>query len=190
MMNVFDGDQPHEIRMGMVVVEREFGEPTDRLLGLEQVKLQSRFVGTNLGVLLLDDRRGACPRVVPAVTPGELGTESVAAELPAARYVDARYLHWLYDENPLGPSYDHHIDDDDGVRVGHYALIPQRYRNRDGEQPFVFSLNAVARSGRQRRGFFGRIGSEIWSRAQADGVKFIVAVCNEKSTGAVGHSPV
>ena len=112
-------------------------------------------------------------------------TELLDAELPDPRFADATYLRWLYDENPLGPSYDHHIDDDDGVRVGHYALIPQRYRNRDGEQPFVFSLNAVARSGRQRRGFFGRIGSEIWSRAQADGVKFIVAVCNEKSTGAV-----
>ena len=112
-------------------------------------------------------------------------TELLDAELPDARFVDATYLRWLYDENPLGGSYDHHLDDEDGRRVGHYALIPQRYRNRDGEQPFAFSLNAVARSGSQRRGFFGRIGGEIWGRAQADGVKFIVAVCNEKSTGAV-----
>ena len=112
-------------------------------------------------------------------------TELLDAELPDPRFVDATYLRWLYDENPLGASYDHHFDDENGLRVGHYALIPQRYRNRDGEQPFVFSLNAVARSGSQRRGFFGKLGTEIWGRAQADGVKFIVAVTNAKSTGAV-----
>ena len=31
-------------------------------------------------------------------------TELLRAELPAARYVDERYLHWLYDENPYGPA--------------------------------------------------------------------------------------
>src|SRR5450755_3970289 len=49
VVDVFDRDQPHEVRMGMVVVEREFGEPANRLLGFEPVELQSGLVGTNLG---------------------------------------------------------------------------------------------------------------------------------------------
>jgi hypothetical protein len=99
------------------------------------------------------------------------------AELPDRRFVDERYLEWLYDANPLGRAFTHSVDDD-GVRVAHYALVPQRYRDRHGDVPFVFSLNAVARSGNQRKGYFG-------GRAQAAGVRVVVGVCNEKSTWAV-----
>ncbi len=82
-----------------------------------------------------------------------LNTELLAAELPAARYVDEAYLRWLYDENPYGPAIQRGVDDD-GVRVAHYALIPQRYRGRDGVVPAAFSLHAVVRSGTQRKGYF------------------------------------
>ena len=112
-------------------------------------------------------------------------TELLDAELPDKRFVDERYLTWLYDENPIGEAYHDGIDDDDGVRVGHYALIPQQYRNADGPAPFVFSLNAVSRSGSQRKGHFGEIGRRIWGRAGDDGVRMVIGVTNAKSTGAV-----
>jgi hypothetical protein len=112
-------------------------------------------------------------------------TELLDAELPDTRFVDGTYLQWLYDLNPLGRAYSAAIDDGEGSRIGHYALIPQRYRNRHGEAKFVFSLNAVARQGHQRRGFFGRLGNVIWGAAQADGVKVVVGVMNLKSTGSV-----
>ena len=111
-------------------------------------------------------------------------TELLNAELPDERFVDPTYLEWLYDKNPLGLAYTDTIDNEDGTRIGHYALIPQRYRNRDGVAKFVFSLNAVARTGHQRRGFFGRLGNVIWSAAQADGVQAIIGVMNTKSTGS------
>ncbi len=107
-------------------------------------------------------------------------TELLDAELPDQRFVDETYLHWLYDQNPYGPAFQESVDDD-GVRVAHYALIPQRYRNPDGPVPFVFSLNAVSRSGSQRRGFFGQLQLKVWSRARDAGVHAGIGVTNARS---------
>jgi len=112
-------------------------------------------------------------------------TELLDAELPDQRFVDASYLHWLYDLNPLGQGIFGNVDDDAGVRVAHYGLIPQQYRNAHGPAPFVFSLNAVSRSGAQRRGFFSEIGQKIWAQAQEQGVQVVVGVTNGNSTWPV-----
>ena len=111
-------------------------------------------------------------------------TELLRAELPAARYVDEQYLRWLYDENPYGPAIQRGVDDD-GLRVAHYALIPQRYRGRDGVVPAAFSLHAVTRSGTQRKGYFQTFGGEIYAEASAAGWQLSSGVCNDKSIGAV-----
>src|SRR3954463_16633173 len=111
-------------------------------------------------------------------------TELLRAELPAARYVDERYLGWLYDENPYGPAIQRGVDEDD-VRVAHYALIPQRYRGPNGIVPAAFSLHAVTRSGTQRKGYFRELGAEIYEEASAAGWQFSSGVCNDKSIGAV-----
>jgi hypothetical protein len=111
-------------------------------------------------------------------------TELLDAELPSPRFTDDKYLHWLYDENPYGPAIQRAADDD-GVRVAHYAMVPQRYRNPDGVVPAAFSLNAVVRSGTQRQGWFRKLGLEIYEEAGDAGWQFAVGVCNEKSIGAV-----
>jgi hypothetical protein len=69
--------------------------------------------------------------------------------------------------------------------VGHYALIPQRYRDRHGPADFVFSLNAVARAGSQRKGYFGRMGRVVWGGARDAGVRMVIGVTNDRSTWAV-----
>jgi hypothetical protein len=114
----------------------------------------------------------------------ERNTELLARELPAARYVDAGYLQWLYDDNPYGPAIQRSVDED-GVRIGHYALIPQRFRGRDGIVPAAFSLHAVVRSGTQRKGLFTQMGLEIYEEASGAGWQLTTGVCNEKSIGAV-----
>ena len=113
-----------------------------------------------------------------------LSTELLDAELPDPRFVDNSYLRWLYDENPHGPAIQRH-EDENGVRIGHYAVIPQEYRNADGPTPNVFSLNAVTRTGTQRKGLFTKLGLEIYQEATAKGRTFAIGVCNEKSIGAV-----
>jgi hypothetical protein len=115
----------------------------------------------------------------------ERTTELLRAELPAARYVDASYLRWLYDENPFGPAIRRQLDDDEGRRIAHYAMIPQRYRGPDGIVPAAFSLHAVVRSGTQRKGMFRQLGHEVIDAAAEAGWKFATGVCNEKSIGTV-----
>lgn len=107
-------------------------------------------------------------------------TELLNAELPDHRFVDESYLHWLYDRNPLGAAFQESVDED-GVRSAHYALIPQTYRNAEGLHPFVFSLNAVSRSGAQRKGYFGMLQLRVWSRARDAGVVAGIGVTNAKS---------
>jgi hypothetical protein len=114
----------------------------------------------------------------------ERNTGLLAAELPDARYVDETYLRWLYDENPYGPAIQRGVDED-GVRVAHYALIPQRYRGTEGIVPAAFSLHAVTRSGTQRKGYFRELGAEIYEEASGAGWQFSSGVCNDKSIGAV-----
>jgi hypothetical protein len=114
----------------------------------------------------------------------ERNTELLAAELPDAKYVDATYLHWLYDENPYGPAIQRGVDEDD-VRVAHYALVPQRYRGPEGVVPAAFSLHAVTRTGTQRKGYFQTLGAEIYEEASAAGWRLSSGVCNDKSIGAV-----
>jgi hypothetical protein len=124
------------------------------------------------------------------VTPSrdnELNTELLDAELPDPRFVDADYLAWLYDRNPDGPAIQASADED-GVRVAHYALVPQTYRNAAGPAPFLFSLNAVTRSTTQRRGYWVKLGNQNFAEAAAQDRRLVIGVPNDKSTpGAVKY---
>ncbi|MDZ7673460.1 MAG: hypothetical protein U5K30_00080 [Acidimicrobiales bacterium] len=113
-----------------------------------------------------------------------LDTELLDAELPDPRFADESYLEWLYLRNPHGTAYADSIDDD-GLRVAHYAFVPQQYRNEAGPARFAFSLNAVTRSGIQRKGYFTKLSRGLFERAAADGVRVIVGVSNENSTPPV-----
>lgn len=112
-------------------------------------------------------------------------TELLGAELPDARFVDDAYLRWLYDENPCGNAIERNVDDEHGLRIAHYALIPQEYLGPEGRVRCMFSLNAVTRTGQQRGGHFRRIGLEIYHEAESAGFRFVVGVSNDKSVGAV-----
>lgn len=111
----------------------------------------------------------------------DLTAELLMAELPERRFEDDAYLRWLYEADPFGEGIYESVDDEHGVRVAHYGLVPQEYRDASGPAPFVFSLNAVTRSGTQRRGYFSEIGRRIWGRAAAGGTRVVVGVTNDKS---------
>jgi hypothetical protein len=110
-------------------------------------------------------------------------TDLLNAELPDVRFADDAYLRWLYDENPLGPAYQEAVDEDD-VRMAHYALIPQDYRDANGPVPGCYSLNAVTRTGTQRKGYFVTIAKQVYEKAGNDGRRLATALPNEKSVGA------
>ena len=113
-----------------------------------------------------------------------LNTELLNAELPDERFVDTEYLRWLYDENPLGPGFCGN-GEDDGRRVAHYAVVAQEYRDREGPAKMAFSLNAVTRSGGQRRGWMTRLGEQIYEEARQWGALGVIGVSNVNSTPPV-----
>jgi hypothetical protein len=125
--------------------------------------------------------------------------ELLDAELPDARYdPDGRYLHWLYEENPLGSAFQQYAYDD-GTLVGHYALLPQNYRDADGVVRGAYSLHAVTRSDAQRSGLFLSLAERSYAEVARDGRRLMTALPNEKAVGAgvkhlgwtlVGQMPV
>ena len=123
----------------------------------------------------------AADETSPAGEQHALNTELLNAELPDKRFEGPDYLEWLYDRNPEGGGIFEGVDED-GRRMAHYALIPQCWRNAGGPAFVCFSLNAVTRSGAQRKGYFVQIGHRIYERARLQGAKGILAVPNEKST--------
>jgi hypothetical protein len=91
----------------------------------------------------------------------------------------------LYDENPFGSALWADVDDEDGRRIAHYALVPQDYRGANGPVRTYFSLNAVTRSGAQRRGYFSELGLRLWAQAGDDGATAVIGVMNARSVTPV-----
>lgn len=120
----------------------------------------------------------------PLADDHRLNSELLGAELPDPRFCDPSYLTWLYELNPCGRAFWADVDEQ-GVRVAHYAVIPQEYRCSTGPARMVFSLNAVTRSGAQRRGWFTKLGERIYGEAAQWGAKGVIGVSNRNSTPPV-----
>jgi GNAT superfamily N-acetyltransferase len=102
--------------------------------------------------------------------------------LDAARFGHPGYLTWFYRDNPRGEAIDENEDDDDGTRIGHYAVLPTRYRTAAGPTPFIFSSNVATSPNIRRGGLFRTMAEHIYERARATGAPGMVGVGNDNST--------
>lgn len=109
----------------------------------------------------------------------------LVTELDAERFAHPGYLPWFYDANPRGAALQEHVDDDDGARIGHYAVLPTRLRHGAETGPFIFSSNVATDTARRRGGLFRTMADRIYARALATGAPAMVAVTNEQSTVVV-----
>lgn len=124
------------------------------------------------------------PELAPQ--PAHTATQRLlVAELDAARFGDPRYLAWQYDENPRGEAIQEHEDDERGTRVGHYAVVPTRFRTKDGPCRFIFSSNVATDSTTRRSGLFRTMAARMYERAAASGAPAMVGVGNDASTVVV-----
>lgn len=110
--------------------------------------------------------------------------ELLHEELGAEQFAHPEYLAWLYDENPAGEAVEANRDLD-GLRVAHFAALPQVWRSGTRREHFVFSVNAITRAGARGRGWFVELGREIYDRAAAMGHVGVITVCNANSTPAL-----
>lgn len=93
--------------------------------------------------------------------------------------VDA--LRWYYEQNPVGPAAVGAVEQD-GRRLGNYALIPQRFASPGGEVRVLgvgvdLAVSPEARGG----GVFRRTVEDAYSRATALGHDGILGVANANS---------
>ena len=115
-----------------------------------------------------------------------LNTELLAAELPAARYVDERLPPVALRREPVRTGDPARRSTTTACASRTTRSIPQRYRGRDGVVPAAFSLHTVVRSGHPAQGLLpDSSGAEIYAEASAAGWQFSTGVCNDKSIGAV-----
>jgi hypothetical protein len=110
--------------------------------------------------------------------------ELLDAELPDPRFHADRYLRWLYVDNPLGEGFWCDAEEG-GVRVAHYGLTRMLYRDREGDVPCVFSLNACTRSTVHRKGWFRTLARDVYERAGDAGRLGVIGVTNARSTKPV-----
>lgn len=104
-------------------------------------------------------------------------------EFGAAKFADARYLSWYYDESPEGAAVCGNRDDEHG-RLATYALVPQWWR-RDGERARLgITVDACVRAGAQRSGVFTDLAGEVFANAEHEGVAGTLTIANANSTPA------
>ena len=104
-------------------------------------------------------------------------------ELDRDRFSHLGYLPWLYDQSPRGPALQQHVDDSaSGQRVGHYAILPTRFRDGDRETTFIFSTNVATDSTTRRSGLFRGMADAMYAEAAMAGAPAMIGVGNDAST--------
>ena len=109
----------------------------------------------------------------------------LVAELDAERFSHPEYLTWLYDQNPRGPAIIENENDESGERVGHYGVLPARFRHGTKIVPFIFSSNVATDSTARKSGLFRQMAQRMYDRAAATGAPAMVGVGNDESTVVV-----
>ncbi len=109
----------------------------------------------------------------------------LVAELDAKRFSHPEYLSWFYDQNPRGNALLENIDDESGRRIGHYGVLPARFRHGNAVVPFIFSTNVATDSSIRKSGLFRKMANPMYERAAATGAPAMVGVGNDTSTVVV-----
>ncbi len=112
-------------------------------------------------------------------------TRLLVDNLDAERFGHPGYLQWFYRDNPRGEVVEANEDDDEGNRIGHYAVIPTIYRTPAGPTPFIFSTNVATSPTVRRGGLFRAMAERVYEQARATGAPGMVGVGNDNSTVVV-----
>jgi hypothetical protein len=101
----------------------------------------------------------------------------------SSKFEDKKFLDWEYNLSPSGSVIQTNMDYG-SERIGHYALVPQRWVHNGEEICVALSLNTAILKQYRMRGQFTKLAEETFSVAEKEGVDAIVGVANENSTWA------
>jgi GNAT superfamily N-acetyltransferase len=91
------------------------------------------------------------------------------------------FLDWEYSQSPSGHVIEQNADDDVG-RLGHYAVVPQRWV-RDGKMDtWALSLNTAVSERARGQGLFTKLAEATFDLAKQQGIPAIIGVANAQST--------
>jgi GNAT superfamily N-acetyltransferase len=97
------------------------------------------------------------------------------------------FLEWEYCQSPSGPVIEQNADDSLG-RLGHYALVPQRWRRNGAIDPWALSLNTAVSERARGQGLFTKLAEAAFTEAKARGIPAVIGVANAQSTpGFIGR---
>ena len=99
------------------------------------------------------------------------------------KFEDRNFLDWQYHLSPSGSVIQTNMDYGN-ERIGHYAIVPQRWMHNGDELSVALSLNTAILKQYRMRGQFTKLAEETFSIAVEKGVDAIVGVANENSTWA------
>jgi len=100
---------------------------------------------------------------------------------PGKRPARTDYLEWLYLDSPFGEVVESNLDDQGG-RIGHYAVVPIALVNDGLPQQGALSLNTAVHERARGGGAFVRLASETFAKAHERGITAVVGVANANST--------
>ncbi len=90
-------------------------------------------------------------------------------------------LRWYYDENPMGPAAVGRVEED-GRRLGNYALVPNLFRSPAGEERRLgLGVDLAVDSRARGSGAFRRTVEDAYDRGRSMGFDGILGVANANS---------
>lgn len=98
-----------------------------------------------------------------------------------SKYRDESYLEWLYRRSPSGEVIEANRDDSTG-RIGHYAIVPQRWALNGVVGRAALSLNTAVSERARGMGLFTLLAAEAYELAEVFCVEWVVGVANANST--------
>lgn len=99
---------------------------------------------------------------------------------PDEHTLDARYLTWLYRDNPRGRAIGVNAWSHDEI-VGHYAVIPIRALRQGKTVDAALSLNTAVHPSQRGKGLFTALANATYDIARGRGVDHVVGVANANS---------
>ena len=97
------------------------------------------------------------------------------------KYLVSEFLNWEYDQSPSGSVIEANYDSG-GKRLGHYAVVPQRWLFKGEVCRYGLSINNAVSEETRGQGVFAKLGQEVSDKSAKHDLKALIGVSNSQAT--------